>query len=391
LTIQDSLTIRQLDGISSLTEIQWERLERFNNPFLSWRFLNDLEKYVELEQHGWTPCHTVAFMHADPVAAIPLYLKTNSHGEFVFDWMIADAYQHSGLAYFPKYVSAIPFTPVIGHRILFAADINNKSDIAGRLLQMLFNRCHEQNLSSLNFLFCSEDDQKKLFDKGFIPRHTWQYHWYNRGYGNFDDFLTHLTAKRRKQIRRERKSVQQQEIDITILEGDEIKADHWAVFYDFYCSTFERKWGEPRFTRDFFQALTDDMPESITLFLASKHKRYIAGSFTMKSADTMYGRHWGCNSWHNNLHFELCYYQTIDYCIRHRMKCLDAGVQGEHKLLRGFMPVRTTSMHWFQRPDFMQAIGNYFKQETTHVDAQISALARHCAYNSTIETANTDT
>ncbi len=381
---RDALSIRQLDSIAAVTELQWESLERRDNPFLSWRFLNNLENNVNLEKHGWRPCHLTACDGAILLAAIPLYAKENSHGEFVFDWMIADAYHHAGLPYYPKFVSAIPFTPVIGDRLLYSRDLSRRDAVADAMLAALMDRCAAAQSSCLNFLFCSTADQAALARNGFVQRHTWQYHWRNQAYADFDDFLSRLTSRRRKQIRRERKSIAEQNIDITILEGDQISADHWRVFYDFYCSTFERKWGEPRFTLEFFQALSRDMPQAVTLFLATRYKRYVAGSFTMKSATAMYGRHWGCNAWHANLHFELCYYQTIEYCIRERLDTLDAGVQGEHKLLRGFMPVRTTSMHWYQRPEFMQAIERYYDQETRQVNTQIAALARHNAYNSTI-------
>ncbi|MDX1519769.1 MAG: peptidogalycan biosysnthesis protein, partial [Gammaproteobacteria bacterium] len=244
------LTVRQLDRISSVAESQWQRLETRGNPFLSWKFLNNLESHVDLEHHGWTACHTVAFQGPDLVAAIPLYSKTNSHGEFVFDWMIADAYYHAGLAYYPKFVSAIPFTPVIGKRILYSKDLSDQNAATQQLLQTLYDRCNQEQSSCLNFLFCDEYSVQKLIEHGFVPRHTWQYHWHNQDYRDFDQFLGQLTSRRRKQIHRERKSIQEQDLAIHVLEGDEISPEYWSVFYEFYCSTFERKWGEPRFTLD---------------------------------------------------------------------------------------------------------------------------------------------
>ncbi len=385
MPLETALTFCQFDRISHLTPGQWNTLSATDNPFLGWHFLNNLETHVDLEAHGWIPCHSVAFRNGIPVAAIPLYIKTNSHGEFVFDYMIADACYRTGLDYYPKLVSAIPFTPVTGPRLLHAPDLDDAENISRQLLQYVREWCTEQAMSSLHLLFCDETTLNAPATDFLLSRFTWQYHWTNRGYDSFDDFLQHLTARRRKQIRRERRSVAEQNIAVEILEGEDISAAHWGVFYDFYCSTFERKWGEPRFTLPFFEALTRDMPEAITLFLARHKGRYVAGSFTMKSARILYGRHWGCNGWFPNLHFELCYYQTIDYCIRKRLCCLDAGVQGEHKLLRGFLPVRATSMHWFSHPEFMRVVEDFFNRESSHVNAQIAALTRHNAYNSRME------
>lgn len=385
MSVDAALTFGQFDRISHLKPAQWDALAATDNPFLGWRFLNNLETHVDLESHGWMPCHTVALRNGTPVAAIPLYSKTNSHGEFVFDYMIADAYYQAGHHYYPKLVSAIPFTPVMGPRILHAPDLENAGIISRQLVQYLCDHCTQEEISSLHMLFCNEATANILATQPFLSRSTWQYHWTNRGYDDFDGFLQQLTARRRKQIRRERQSIERQNIDVEILEGSEISEEQWAVFYDFYCSTFERKWGEPRFTLPFFQALSHDIPHAITLFLARHEGRYVAGSFTMKSAEILYGRHWGCNGWFPNLHFELCYYQTIDYCIQNRLRCLDAGVQGEHKLLRGFLPVRATSMHWFRHPEFMRAVDDFFSRESGHVNAQITALTRHTAYNSRME------
>lgn len=384
--MSDKLTIRQIDHLAAIESHEWQSLHTHDNPFLSWHFLDNLERHVDLESHGWKPAHLLAYQGETLLAAIPLYEKLNSHGEFVFDWMIADAYHQSGLSYYPKYLSAIPFTPVVGARILFHKDLTTDHDsIISALLEYILERCAERQISSVNFLFSSEPSQSLLLQHSFLPRHTWQYHWKNNSYKDFEDFLSRLTSKRRKQIRRERKSIQQQEIQIDILQGNEIDTHEWSIFYDFYCSTFERKWGEPRFTLDFFISLAESMPDSTVLFMASKSKQRIAGAFTMRSKDTLYGRHWGCRGLHRNLHFELCYYQTINYCIEHHLSCLDAGVQGEHKLMRGFMPVRTTSLHWFQRPEYHTAIKRYFQQETAQINTQLSTLAHHNAYNSNID------
>lgn len=385
MSVDEPFSLRQIDRISDISRSRWDALNTDNNPFLCWHFLNNLETLVDLEAHGWIPCHTIAYQGEIPVAAIPLYLKTNSHGEFVFDYMIADAYYHAGRGYYPKLVSAIPFTPVIGPRLLHVSGLDHPGKVFSRMLAFLQKRCAEQDISSLHFLFCSEATTSNLTTNGLLPRFTWQYHWHNHDYESFDDFLGQLTAKRRKQIRKERRSVEQQDLIVEILEGESITPEHWAIFHDFYCSTFERKWGEPRFTRPFFESLVRDMPENITLFLASKENQYVAGSFTMQSSDTLYGRHWGCNGWYPNLHFELCYYRTIDYCIGKQLRCLDAGVQGEHKLFRGFLPVRTTSMHWFRDPQFMHAVGDFFTREGHHVNEQIAALTRHNAYNANME------
>ncbi len=378
----DTLTFRQVETIADINEADWQRLQTHGNPFLDWRFLAELEHCVDLDYHGWLPAHVVAYNEQKLVAAIPLYSKLNSHGEFVFDWMIADAYHQAAIPYYPKYVSAIPFTPVIGSRILFADEVNDTAGVAGSLVDYVCKCSTEQQLSSINFLFVDNSTIRPLNQQQFIPRHTWQYHWHNDQFADFDAFLATLSSKRRKQIKRERRSIVDQNIRIDVLHGDEIQEHHWDTFYRFYCSTFARKWGEPRFTRKFFLRLTEAMPSAIVLFLASVDGTEVAGSFTLKSDKTLYGRHWGCDRWLNNLHFEMCYYQTIDYCIQHGLTTLDAGVQGEHKLLRGFVPVRATSMHYFHRPEFHDAINKYFRQESQQVDHQLSVLRQHNAYNS---------
>jgi predicted N-acyltransferase len=213
-----------------------------------------------------------------------------------------------------------------------------------------------------------------------LPRKSVQFHWHNHEYRDFEDFLEHLTSKKRKQIRRERRQVRESGIDIEVLGGDRVSPEQWRAFYAFYCSTFHRRWGSPRLTLEFFRSLSDRLPAQTVLLLARKNREYVAGAFAMRSGDTLYGRHWGCAGRHEFLHFELCYYQTIEYCINNGLSTLDAGVQGEHKLSRGFEPVVTWSYHWIRHPGFRKAVRDFLETESLEIDAYVRQLAGHLPF-----------
>ena len=229
-------------------------------------------------------------------------------------------------------------------------------------------------------MFTQEDDPKIFTDNDLLLRHTCQFHWHNRDYENFDDFLQSLTSKRRKQIKRERRAVRDEKLNIARLRGADITEEHWDVFYEFYCSTFYRRWGSPRLTLDFFHHLTTAMPDNTLLILAKQGNEHVAGAFAMVSDTTLYGRHWGCDRYLANLHFELCYYQTIEYCLEHRLSSVDAGVQGEHKLNRGFEPFLALSGHWIQHAGFRNAIDAYLQQEAAQMDAYVKTLEEHLPF-----------
>lgn len=311
---------------------------------------------------------------------MPLYIKSNSHGEFVFDWSWAEAYERSGGRYYPKLVSAIPFTPVRGPRLLIDLAADDVKAIQQSLLEGATELARETLMSSLHFLFPADADTELLTAHSLLRRKTIQFHWRNNDYRDFADFLDALSTKKRKEIRRERRSVVEQGIDVEILDGAKITCAQWDIFYEFYCSTFERRWGSPRFTREFFYSLSERLPRETLLILAYREGQPIAGAFAMLGARTLYGRHWGCSRQYANLHFELCYYRTIEYCIQHKLAGVDAGVQGEHKLSRGFEPVAAWSCHWIRHPGFHSAIEAFLQRETPGVDAYIDELNRHLPY-----------
>lgn len=375
-----SLSVKIVDSLDEIPALDWNKLIPDSNPFIKHEFLAGLERNNCLAGHGWSPAHIVIYDNKNLVAAMPMYIKTNSTGEFVFDWSWAEAYQNAGGEYYPKLLSAIPFAPVTGPRILFNPKVNNIDELTDLLFSSVFYTAENNNYSSFHCLF-PDNSQLELFEKYNMDlRMNCQYHWFNKNYTCFDEFLDTLDSKHRKNIKRERKSVYDQNIEIEILKGNEISEHQWDIFYKFYCSTFYRKWGEPRLTLQFFQSLSLYMPESTLLMLARKNNRYIAGAYAMCSNDTLYGRHWGCSNWYNNLHFELCYYQTIEYCIRNGLKCLNAGAQGEHKISRGFIPVKTWSLHWIRNNQFRNAVKQFLLQETEYIEQYMNNMQLHLPY-----------
>lgn len=368
------------DSLSTINPQDWNALNAQHNPFLSYEFLYALEKYDCLKNQHWQSNHYLLFEDDNLVAAVPGYFKTDSYGEFVFDWAWADAYAQAGRQYYPKFVSAIPFSPVLGQRLLVKTSKENKPEIFKTIIQNITDDINEQELSSAHFLFSQQNLKELSADNPFLTRLTWQYHWHNRNYTSFEDFLNSLNSKRRKQIRRERKTVSEAGVKFQVLEGADVSEEHWDIFYDFYCSTFEKKWGEPRFTLDFFYSLAEKIPQNIILILAKQGARYIAGAFAVRTDDTLYGRHWGCSEFVQNLHFECCYYQTIEYCIENQISKLDAGIQGEHKIFRGFEPVICHSYHYLSDTQFRKGVAEFLNHETQHILEQIDLLNQHIPY-----------
>ena len=377
----------ELRTITSLQEVEaadWNGLTDDSYPFLRHEFLVSLEEFDCLEPNGWRPFHLVLYEDTELLGAVPMYLKSNSLGEFVFDWSWADAYERSGGHYYPKLVSAIPFVPSTGSRLLVAPDHQDKQALTELLAKGALAVADRLEVSSLHCLFPPQDQLDTCTGAGMLARIGCQYHWTNQGYADFDGFLATLTSKRRKQIRRERRAVAEANIETEVLHGDEVSAAQWRTFFEFYCSTFYRRWGDPRLTLDFFEALSTRMPRKTLLFLASHAGEYVAGAFAMRGSDALFGRHWGCTQRFKHLHFELCYYQTIDYCINHGLTTLDAGAQGEHKIARGFLPVRTWSAHWLRDAGFSNAIASFLERESGQIENYIGALDHHSPYRQTV-------
>jgi predicted N-acyltransferase len=309
-----------------------------------------------------------------------MYLKDNSYGEFVFDWAWADAYARHGLQYYPKLVVAVPYTPVTGPRLLVDASHPQAALIRKALHEGALSHAKQLEVSSLHWLFTNDADTDFLEQQGLMRRTGCQFHWHNAGYRSFDDYLAVLTSKKRKQVKRERRLVNEAGIEVELLHGRDTTEAHWDVFYDFYCSTFARKSGHPTLSKDFFIALSRSMPDAVVLVLAKREGRYVAGTFNLRGSDTLFGRHWGCHASFSGLHFELCYYRLIDYCIEHGLARFEAGAQGEHKLSRGFLPQATWSTHWLAHPDFSDAVSNFLEHEHGGMQDYMEVLNEHSPY-----------
>lgn len=372
--------VQQVQCLADVAAAVWDRLAGDENPFVSHAFLSGLEEHDCLAAHGWFPCHLLVWDGPQLAGALPLYLRSNSHGEFVFDFSWAEAYERAGGRYYPKLVTAIPFTPVSGPRLLVHPERADADQVCDVLLQALLEFAEGNQVSSWHCLFPDEAGARRLDRAELLPRRTCQFHWHNRGYRDFQDFLDALDSKRRKQIRRERRGVAEAGVEIVRLRGADITPELWRVFHGFYCDTFERRWGSPRLTLAFLQALGERMPGQVLLILARQGGEWIAGAFALAGAGTLFGRHWGCSRDVPFLHFELCYYQTIEHCIENQLASVDAGVQGEHKLPRGFEPVAALSCHWLRDPRLRAAVAEYLERERTHVLQYVAELRQHLPY-----------
>lgn len=331
------------------------------NPFIHRAFLTALEQQgICTEKRGWQPLHHQVSEHL----LVPAYIKTDSWGEYVFDWAWAQAYEQHGLAYFPKLIVAAPFTPSMGPRLLGAQN----QDDASAIVEALQTTCREKRLSGVHVLFPDQHDQALLRQTQLIERTDVQFHWQNLDYRDFDDFLDRFASRKRKNVRKERASVAAQGIHVETREGEAISADDLLQFYQFYHATYLKRGRHGYLTHGFFAQLLSDQAENLVLFLAYKDSLPIAAALCFKTETTLYGRYWGCFDEYDNLHFETCYYQGIEYCIRNGLQHFDPGTQGEHKIARGFEPTYTHSYHWLLQSDFHSAIARYCKQERSHID-----------------------
>lgn len=368
-----NLKVECINSLSSVRPSEWNILAQ-NNPFISHDFLLNLETSECLEPHGWFSHHLIIRKENNLVAALPTYARNNSYGEFVFDWSWAEAFERAGGNYYPKLVSASPFSPVTGPRLLFNKDDEDYGTARENLINAAQNICSTNGLSSWHTLFFNSSELDFYKNQGLLIRLGVQYHWKNQDFKDFTDFLTTLNSKRRKSIKRERKKVIDSRIKIEIIEGDEIKEFHWDLFYNFYCSTFKKKWSQPRLNREFFLNIANSKEYKPVLFMAKEGNQYVAGAFALATERCLYGRHWGATTYNEYLHFELCYYQTIEYCIKNKINRLDAGAQGEHKLKRGFHPVKTYSAHLIIDKNFRSAISEFLVRETEAVENYINSL-----------------
>ena len=345
------------------------------NPFVSFDFLNALEVTdCAVERTGWGPSHLLLKDETGRAAAVmPLYLKSHSRGEYVFDHAWAEAYERAGGAYYPKLQSCAPFSPVTGPRMIVRPDVD-RPEAQRRLLAGAVALCERIGASGVNVTFPTEAEWDLMGDQGLLQRQDQQYHWFNRGYGDFDDFLAVLSSGRRKTIRRERRDALA-EVEVAALTGSDLKEEHWDAFFAFYMDTGARKWGRPYLNRQFFSQLSECMAEKVLLLMARRNGRWIAGALNLIGADCLYGRHWGCIEDVPFLHFELCYYQAIEHAIRLGLPRVEAGAQGPHKIARGYLPAPVYSAHFIADPALRAPVARYLEQERQAVREEMDWLA----------------
>ena len=378
-------TIVQVESdIANIDVADWDACAnphgRAYNPFLSHAFLSLLEETgCASPETGWMPQHLVLCSGDNIAGVMPCYLKMHSRGEFIFDHGWADAYERAGGRYYPKLLAGIPFTPVTGRRLL-VPDVEDADHRMGLLLAAAVQLTSKHGISSFHANFVTEHEWAMLGELGLLQRTDQQFHWQNHGYSTFDDFLMALASRKRKTIRKERRQALEHDINVRWISGGDLTEAHWDSFFTFYTDTGERKWGTPYLTREFFSLLSERMPDDVVLMLAYREERAIAGALNMIGGDTLYGRYWGCVEDHPCLHFELCYYQAIDFAIAHGLACVEAGAQGEHKLARGYVPKTTYSVHHLPDPHFRRAVADYLENERSYVAQTIDILGKHTPF-----------
>jgi len=373
------VTITLHDGIASIDEADWDRCAAPDgvtvDPFTTHRFLRALEDSGSVgEGTGWTPRPIVARIGGEVIGVAPLYVKHHSQGEYVFDHNWAHAYERAGGSYYPKAQIAVPFTPATGRRFLTAK--RHEAEAMAALTQGAVQVAAENGLSSLHITFCTESEAIAGEVLGLMRRTSQQFHWENPGYRSFDDFLAALSSRKRKTIRRERAEAQDFGGEIVQLCGADIQPQHWDAFWRFYQDTGSRKWGRPYLSRPFFDLIGESMADDLLLVLALRDGKPIAGALNFIGSETLFGRYWGCTEHYPFLHFELCYYQAIDYAIAHGLR-VEAGAQGEHKLARGYMPAETHSLHWINDAGFREAVSKYLTTERRAIDHEIEVLTSY--------------
>ena len=375
-----TISINTVNSLRDISASDWNALNSESYPFTQYEFLFALENnHAVGEEFGWLTHFFLAYEGDCLIGALPAYIKYNSYGEFVFDWSWADAYHRNNIPYYPKLVTSIPYTPATGPRIL----LKDKSDdgLAEQLINSALDFAKDSQLSSYHCLFTNQQDTARFqHHPEFMMRLGCQFHWKNKHYKNFEHYLSFLTSKKRKQIKRERRLVQEQGISFEILNGHSATAAHWDIYHQFYESTFNRKSGIPTLSNNFFKEIARTMPDSIVLVMALYKDEYVASAFNLKSKNALYGRHWGCSENFDNLHFEACYYQGLEYCIENGLSLFEPGAQGEHKIARGFMPTKTWSAHWIADPRYKEAIKNFLTHETQGMYHYIEELNEHSPY-----------
>ncbi len=370
-------------SIGAVDPIGWDACGGVDNPFVSHAFLSAVEDSGSAGRRtGWMPQHAVLRDgNGRLLAAAPMYAKSHSYGEYVFDHGWANAFEQAGGRYYPKLQVAAPFSPVPGPRLLVHPDAGYPAPVLmAALAGALRQACGELSLSSVHVTFCHEDEWEALGDAGWLQRIGMQFHWENAGYGSFDDFLGALSSRKRKGLRRERRDANAAGLQFRTLQGLEITARHWKAFHRFYMSTVDRKWGSAYLTERFFPLLSERLGDKVVLMLAEQDGRPVAGALNLLGRDALYGRNWGCIGDWPFLHFELCYYRAIDFAIERGLKRVEAGAQGEHKIQRGYLPRPTYSAHWIEHPGLRAAVSDYLEQERPARLEEMKALSTLSPY-----------
>ena len=408
MTDQESYRIRVISSLADIPAAKWDSVvkpdltkstrsnshasksnNRYQNPFLSHSFLSILEEsQCATIETGWYAQHLILELADGTILGLaPCYLKNHSQGEYVFDYDWADAFMRAGGQYYPKLQLSVPFTPVTGKRILVSPSLDEtKGTLA--LANGIIQLTEKLNVSSAHLTFLTKPEWDILSDYEFLQRQDQQFHWKNNGYKSFEDFLNELSSRKRKNLRKERCQALDNDITIKHLTGREIEEKHWDAFYSFYIDTGSRKWGSPYLNRDFFSLLGERMSDHVLLILAERQNQFIAGALNIIGADTLFGRYWGCVESHPFLHFEICYYQAIDYAIENRLQFVEAGAQGPHKLARGYTPVSTYSSHWISHPGLREALKSYLNEERVYVSETTKFMCDHSPFKKVDQSSN---
>ena len=376
----DPITIKVVHGIGEIDAAAWDACAGDDNPFVSHTFLKTLEDCGAASgESGWLPQHLVIEDDNGVVGAVACYLKNHSYGEYVFDWGWADAFERAGGAYYPKLQVSVPFTPVTGPRLLVRPDAD-RDRVRNMLVAGLMELARQHKVSSFHITFLPEDDWRALGEMDLLQRIGQQFHWHNRGYECFDDFLARLSSRKRKMIRKERREAVAGGVTIEALTGEALRSRHMDAFYDFYLRTVDKKWANAYLNQDFFRLLHERMADRIVLMLASHDGSPVGGALNLRGRDTLYGRNWGCSARFRMLYFEACFYRAIDFAIAHGLSTVEAGAQGPHKISRGYLPSTTYSAHWIRDPGFRDAVDKFLDREQYMMRMEMAELAEHGPY-----------
>ena len=384
-----TLVGRTINSISDVVPADWDACANPNsqpyNPFVDYRFLQALESSGSVcADTGWLPFHIALQSDKQYVGFMPLYLKSHSRGEYVFDGSWANAWHQAGGRYYPKLQSSVPFTPATGPRLL-ARDGEFNKEWQRQLLSVATQIAAKTNVSSLHITFMPQEQWELAGSLGLLQRLDTQFHWYNHDYVDFADFAQELSSKKRKNIRQERRKAIQNDIEIEWVTGSDLKEHHWDAFFEFYTDTTYRKWGSNYLNREFFSLIGESMPEKVLLILAKRNGSYVAGAINFIGEDALYGRNWGCVEHHPFLHFEICYYQAIDFAISQKLERVEAGAQGSHKIARGYLARETYSAHWLANEQFKEAVADFLQREQSYVKSDIAYVDSHSPFRTVID------